>query len=453
MGFIFILIILALVFPITNLLVGVPPNRLSDFNSEDGDLNKAAAIMAMKCVNCHTSDYKLPFYASFPIAKGMIEKDIQEGTEYLDLIETIHGKGKEPVSEVVLAKIEQTTSEGSMPPGKYLLLHWNGGLSQEENDVLYAWINQTREKHYATEGVSEKYKHEVIQPLPLSLDLDPQKVAMGNEIFHDKRLSKDNTLSCASCHGLDKGGCDQQQFSEGVGGAMGDINAPTVFNAGFQIEQFWDGRAPTLEEQAKGPVENPIEMADNWDDVIKELNTDADFVKRFEALYPTGVNVDNIVSAIADFERSLNTINSKVDRYLMGDENSLSAEEKEGFKYFKMYGCATCHVGKIVGGQSYERMGRKEDYFEERGNVHKPDYGRFNFTGKEEDRFYFKVPTLRNIALTFPYLHDGFTSELGVVVQTMAECEVGKTIPALKVEKIIKFLKALTGEYNGKPLQ
>jgi cytochrome c peroxidase len=452
-GLVFIILILVLAFPISNLVVGTPENSLSNLRTGDPLMNRAVAVMAGKCVNCHSEEAKLPFYGNFPIAKGMIEEDIREGTAYMDLVDAIGNHGDRPVSEVVLAKIERTAEKKSMPPMKYVLLHWNAALGQQDREDLDAWINQTREKHYATPGAAPEFKSEVIQPLPQTLDIDPAKVALGNELYHDTRLSKDNTLSCASCHDLNKGGTDQEQFSDGVDNAMGDINSPTTFNSGYQFVQFWDGRAPTLEEQAKGPVENPIEMADKWDDVVAELSKDEDFVKRFTAVYPSGVKVDNIVSAIADFERSLITPNCKFDKYLMGEADALTAEEKEGYRLFKENDCATCHVGKAMGGQSFETMGRKADYFAKRGNVHKPDFGRFNETNREEDKHKFKVPTLRNIAVTYPYFHDGSTSDLAEVVQTMAECECGVTLKDQEVKKIVSFLRTLTGEYQGKLLQ
>jgi cytochrome c peroxidase len=184
--------------------------------------------------------------------------------------------------------------------------------------------------------------------------------------------------------------------------------------------------------------------------VVAELEQDAAFVKRFEALYPSGVTKENIASAIADFERSLVTVNAPFDRYLMGDLNAISAEAKEGYRLFKDQGCATCHAGKALGGRTFELMGRKGTYFTK---VEKRDQGRFNVTGKEEDKHWFKVPTLRNVALTHPYFHDASTNDLAQAVKVMADVETGLPLAEAQVGSIVKFLQTLTGEHDGKPLK
>jgi cytochrome c peroxidase len=354
---------------------------------------------------------------------------------------------------VVLAKTEYTVEQGTMPPHRYLLLHWNGGLSDSEKEDLLAWTRKVRSGHYTTPGVADTLKTEPVQPLPAEHGQDPGKVALGNKIYHDKRLSGDDTISCATCHGLDKGGTDRLRFSKGIDDAVGDINAPTVFNAGYQVKQFWDGRAADLEEQADGPVNNPIEMGANWPDVIAKLEKDEEFVREFKSIYPDGLKKEHFLDAIATFERSLITPNSKFDRYLMGNDAALSADEREGYAKFKEHGCATCHVGKILGGRSFEKMGREADYFEDRGDVGKPDYGRFNVTANEKDRFKLKVPTLRNIALTAPYFHDGTRNDLHEVVRIMSEYQSGIEASDRDVDLMVKFLMTLTGEYDGKLLQ
>jgi len=445
-------ILCGLALPISNLIVGPPVGTsLTKQPIEDPLLAKAAPIFEKKCVNCHTQEYKLPFYAQLPPAKGIIEQDIKAGLSYLNLAEALFPADQQPAPEVALAKIEQTTLSGTMPPMRYLALHWDGGLSAQEQNDLLAWIRNVRVKHYATPEAPLAVQQDVIQPLPQKVELDAQKVALGNRLFHDKRLSKDNSLACAGCHDLAMGGTDRKPFSEGVGGQVGDINAPTVYNAGFQIKQFWDGRAANLQEQADGPVNNPIEMASNWEEAIPKLLQDAELTQAFRAVYPGGYSKETITEAIGVFEQSLVTPNSKVDKFLLGDANALNAEEKEGYSLFKKYDCATCHVGKLLGGQSFEKMGQKADYFQ--GKAQKRDFGRFNFTSKEEDRFKLKVPTLRNIAQTAPYLHDASTSDLKEVVGIMAKHQVGKAIPDAEQDKMVAFLNALTGEYEGKLLQ
>jgi len=327
-------------------------------------------------------------------------------------------------------------------------------LSKEDQNLILSWVRTTRAKNYSTPGIPDTLKEEVVQPLPQKVDVDEKKVQLGEKLFLDKRLSKDNTLACAGCHDLATGGVDRKQFSVGVGGAVGGINPPTVYNALFNFAQFWDGRAANLEEQADGPVNNPIEMASNWEEVTSKLTQDTEFTQAFQAVYPSGYNKDNFTNAIAEFERTLITPNSRFDQFLLGKADALTQEEKDGYTLFKKYRCATCHVGKAMGGQSYEKMGLKADYFKDRGGeITESDLGRFNVTKNEEDRHKFKVPLLRNIAVTQPYLHDGSTDDLQKVVNIMLKYQIGKQIPKTEEEKITKFLKTLTGEYQGKLLQ
>lgn len=443
-----------MVLPVSNLLVGLPnSNSLIGMKTDNPVMAKAASALGKKCVNCHTTEYKLPFYANFPIAKQLIEKDIQDGTSYMNLKAELFPPDNKPVSEVTIAKNEYAIERGTMPPMRYLALHWNGALNAQEKADVLAWVQDVRKKHYATAGFPESVQVSVLQPVPLTHNEDPEKVALGEKLFHDKRLSKDNSLACAGCHALDKGGTDQKKFSEGVGGQVGDINAPTVFNSAFGFKQFWDGRAATLEEQADGPVNNPIEMASNWQEAIPKLQQDAELTAAFAAKYPEGYSKDTITSAIATYERTLITPNSKFDKFLAGDANAMSAEEKQGYQLFMDLSCATCHVGKALGGQSFEKMGRKGDYFGLRGNEKKPDNGRFNVTNNEEDRHKFKVPTLRNIALTAPYLHDSSTDKLDEVVHVMAKYMVGKDVSAAQAAQMVAFMRALTGEYKGQLLK
>lgn len=295
--------------------------------------------------------------------------------------------------------------------------------------------------------------NEPIQPLPLSINLNPDKVRLGEKLFNDKRLSADNTIACVSCHDLQKGGTDQLVHSIGINQAEGDINAPTVFNSGFNFRQFWDGRAASLEAQVEGPIHNPKEMGSNWSQVITKLTPDAAYVSAFQALYFDGINGNNIQDAIATFERSLITPNARFDRYLGGDATAITPEEKQGYILFKQYGCVACHQGINIGGNMYQIFGALNNYFEKRGNITKADLGRFNVTGKSYDRHKFKVPSLRNIALTAPYFHDGSAKTLEEAVDVMAKYQLGRQIPNQKKRLIIKFLKTLTGTYQGKVLK
>ena len=293
---------------------------------------------------------------------------------------------------------------------------------------------------------------EPLEPLPLQVDTDPAKVGLGKRLFNDPRLSKDGTVSCASCHDLTNGGDDGRVVSTGVGGKSGLVNSPTVFNAGFNIAQFWDGRAETIEEQIDGPIQSEIEMANLWPDVVTMLNEDKEYPALFSAAYPDAddpISRKTIRNAIAEFIRSLVTPNSRFDKWLGGDEEALSEEEKKGYKLFKLYGCSSCHQGKNVGGNMFQVFGVINEYFTRRGNITKADMGRFNVTGNEEDRHAFKVPSLRMAAHTAPYLHDGSAETLRDAVDAMFEFQLGRTAPDSDKDAIVAFIKTLAGETGG----
>ena len=303
-------------------------------------------------------------------------------------------------------------------------------------------------------AVAPDFINEPIRPIADSISVDVRKVVLGNLLYHDTRLSADNTVSCASCHGLDTGGVDNKQYSEGVGGQLGGVNAPTVYNAAYNFVQFWDGRAGTLAEQAAGPPLNPVEMAcESFDQIISKLAEDKNFVVAFNEVYPDGLNEKNITNAIQEFEKTLLTPNSRFDRYLKGQKDAITADEIAGYDLFKKYDCATCHVGEILGGQSYELIGVQHDYFADRqAEMTEEDNGRFKQTKAERDRHRFKVPGLRNIELTAPYFHDGSMATMDDAVRAMAKYQLGIDLPQPEVDKIVAFLRTLTGEYKGKLL-
>ncbi|MEW8498753.1 MAG: cytochrome c peroxidase, partial [Candidatus Thiodiazotropha taylori] len=195
----------------------------------------------------------------------------------------------------------------------------------------------------------------------MNFEVDPKLVALGDQLFHDRRLSRDNSLSCASCHMLSTGGTDRKPRSTGVGGVMGGIKAPTVYNSSFNLAQFWDGRADSLEIQAGGPVHNPLEMDSTWPEVISKLSQDAAMVELFGQLFSDGITGENIAIAIAAFEKTLVTKNSRFDLWLSG-EHTLDERELRGYRLFKSYGCISCHQGANVGGNKYAYMGAKGDY-------------------------------------------------------------------------------------------
>lgn len=448
-----LILIAVLALPLANLVIKpkVSP-ALTTRQTDEPGYAQAAAIIQSKCLVCHMEGEEMPFYAKLPGAKDKIQKDVENGTAYINLAEALNPGDGEKVSEPALAMLEYALTSGSMPPMRYAVVHWDSILSSSQKDTVFSWIHEVRKKHYMVAGVAPQFAIEAVQPLPVVQDPTPEKSALGNKMFHDVRLSHDNTLSCASCHGLDKGGTDQKDFSVGINKQVGDINAPTVFNSGFNFIQFWDGRAADLQAQADGPVNNPIEMGSNWGEAIPKLQQDPEVVATFTKLYPDGLTSTNVMNSIATFEQTLVTNGSRFDKYLMGDSSAMTDEEKFGYQLFKEYGCATCHAGKILGGQSFEKMGLMKDYFADRGDVIKRDNGRFNVTQKESDKFRFKVPTLRNIEKTAPYFHDATQKKLLDAVKSMGKYQTPSTPSDKESESIEKFLRTLTGEYNGKPL-
>lgn len=294
---------------------------------------------------------------------------------------------------------------------------------------------------------------EPITPLPLAVALDERKVELGRRLFHETKLSADGSVSCASCHSLVSGGVDRLARSRGIGGLEGMINAPTVFNSAFNFRQFWDGRAETLDDQVDGPLQNPLEMGGTWSMAMAVLSADPTYKREFSAIYPDGIRPNNVRDAIATFERSLVTPNSRFDQFLRGDQAALNENEREGYRLFKRVGCVSCHQGVSIGGNIYQKLGIMDDYFGARGHVNAADFGRFNVTQREDDRYYFKVPSLRNVALTAPYLHDGTARSLNDVVRIMARYQLGVRLEDAEEAAIVAFLRTLTGEYQGVPLQ
>jgi cytochrome c peroxidase len=294
---------------------------------------------------------------------------------------------------------------------------------------------------------------EPISPLPLELPLDGRTVELGKRLFNDPRLSGDGSVSCAHCHNLAAGGVDRLPRSRGIGGREGGINAPTVFNSGFNFRQFWDGRAESLEDQIDGPLQNPAEMGSTWPQAIAALSADPSYRSEFTAIYRDGIQSRTVKDAVATFERSLITPNSRFDRFLRGNPSALNEEEQAGYRLFKQIGCTSCHQGMNIGGNMYQKLGIMEDFFAARGGMSEADMGRFNITKREEDRHFFKVPSLRNVAVTPPYLHDGSAKTLDTAVKVMARYQLGIELNAVEAAKIVAFLHTLTGEYLGKPLE
>jgi len=297
---------------------------------------------------------------------------------------------------------------------------------------------------------------EPISPLPLE-NINPAeqpKIDLGQLLFHDARFSKDNSVSCANCHDLGSGGDDNRAKSIGLGGTIGDINAPTIFNSGFNFRQFWNGRAKKLEDQIDGPIENPKELGSSWSEILTKLKNDNSLNAQFSKVYKDGLNEKNIKDAIAVFERTLTTPNSRFDRYLRGEKNILSEQEKTGYQHFKSFGCVACHQGVNIGGNMYQTMGVMGNYFKDRGTpVTDADLGRYTITKNEQDKYVFRVPSLRNVDLTSPYFHDGTVATLSEAVNVMAKYQLGRKLSTKENSAIVSFLKTLTGQRLARYIQ
>lgn len=288
----------------------------------------------------------------------------------------------------------------------------------------------------------------LFQPLPAEMaseenPLTDAKVKLGRLLYFDPRLSRGHDLSCNSCHGLDTFGADNKRVSTGHRGQLGKRNSPTVYNAAMHVAQFWDGRAATIEEQAKGPILNPVEMAmPDEGRVLTTLRSIPEYVALFAEAFPgeaQPVSYDNLARAIGAFERRLVTP-SRWDRFLQGEQEALTTEEKAGFNAFLDAGCATCHFGANLGGHMFQKLGLVAAWTKD------DDLGRFEVTQAETDRLVFKVPGLRNVAKTGPWFHDGAVERLDEAVILMARHQVGRELDKGQVASIVKFLDALTGE-------
>ena len=276
--------------------------------------------------------------------------------------------------------------------------------------------------------------------------LTPEQIELGQWLWFEPRLSRSHIITCNTCHSVGTGGADNIPTSVGHGWQHGPRNSPTVLNAVFNIAQFWDGRAATQAEQFAGPLHSPVEMASSWAQALERLSAVAEYRDAFARIYPDGITEASITDAIVSFERRLITPDAPFDRYLRGEQDAMAPDAIEGYARFKDYGCASCHQGAGIGGNMFQRFGIMGDYFADRGNINAVDHGRYNVTGREEDRHVFKVPSLRNVALTPPYFHDGSIATLDEAVRVMGRYQLGREISGEDRRLIVAFLGALTGE-------
>jgi len=283
---------------------------------------------------------------------------------------------------------------------------------------------------------------EPISPIEPAKEINLAEAELGKKLYFDPRLSKSGFISCNSCHNLSMGGTDNLKTSIGHNWNQGPINAPTVLNSSMNVAQFWDGRAADLKEQAGGPIANPGEMAFTHVLATDLLNSIPGYVREFKLVYGTDkVTIDQVTTAIAEFEKTLVTPNSPFDQWLLGDKEAISAEAKAGYDLFKSSGCVACHNGPAVGGTSFQKMGLVEAY-----KTNNKAEGLAGISGKDADRMKFKVPTLRNVEMTYPYFHDGEAQTLTEAVDIMGRLQLGRKFNRKENAQIVAFLHTLTGD-------
>lgn len=281
-----------------------------------------------------------------------------------------------------------------------------------------------------------------LSPAAAAAPATKEQIELGRMLFWEKRLTKNQDRSCNTCHNLETFGVDNEKTSEGHKKQRGSRNSPTVYNAAGHFVQFWDGRAKDVEEQAKGPILNPVEMGMKDDAaVLKVLQSIPQYTEAFKKAFPgdKSVSFDNLAKAIGAFERTLVTP-SRFDKYVAGDESALNAAEKKGLAKFLDLNCPSCHTGALLGGNEFKKLGQAKPWEDMK------DLGRYEVTKAETDKQVFKTPSLRNIAKTAPYFHDGSVATLENAVKLMAKHQLGKTVSDDEAKSVATFLGSLTGE-------
>lgn len=292
---------------------------------------------------------------------------------------------------------------------------------------------------------------EQILPLPIKIEYNKDKALLGKKLYFDPILSKDNSISCASCHNLELGGVDNLKFSYGIDGKIGNINTPTVLNAIYNFRQMWDGRAKDLSHQIEFPITNPNEMGNSFKNIIKSLKNDKYYNETFNKIYKDGITKKNIGNSLEEFQKTLVTP-SAFDEYLRGDVNALTQNQKKGYELFQKKGCVSCHNGVNIGGGLFARFGLIDhsiaNILEEKKTYEgdNPHFGLYNVTKNDFDKYYFKVPSLRNVALTGPYLHDGRLKTLKEAISSIAKAQLGLDLTDEEIFLIEEFLKSLNGK-------
>jgi cytochrome c peroxidase len=344
-----------------------------------------------------------------------------------------------------------------MNTNKYLLATLILGVALLGIIQLQLWfheqkIEETDGMAHITSSAPTAITSYFASPLPAPVIDNPAAVTAGEMLFADSRLSKDKNKSCTDCHQFNKAGTDHTQYSPTIGGGYRTRNTPTIFNLAFVNTFNWDGSVNNLEDQIEGIIKSSQGLGADWETILPRLAESEEYTRLFNAISPEGITRENVIEALAEYERSLVTIDSPFDLFLNGNFKAISAEAKQGIKLFVELGCSSCHQGLKLGDNLFSKFGVFGDYFKDRGSITAADYGRFNVTSKEEDRYVFRVPGLRNIAKTYPYFHDGTIQDLDRAMNIMAHYQLGRTLPAEEISHLRAFMESLTGNYRGKSL-
>lgn len=411
----------------------------------------ASQVLQMKCADCHAADATYSKFLNF-FSFGLMADHVDGAKRAFTLTPDASVRS----GNVDYLKMDYVLRTRRMPPASYSAVHLGSRLTPTDVAIL-------RQKYKVGSAAVRMFAP--ISPVAApGTDLEAARIYLGYLLYHDGRLSTNNMVSCASCHDLTKAGTDNLAKSEGVPGPdglpqLGGVNAPSTFNAAGNIRQFWDGRAADLKEQAGGPPLNPVEMGfscvADWDIIAHKLSNDPEIAALFAYVFgDRGINGDTITTAIAAYEQTLVTPDSAFDRYLKGDEKALSDTQKVGMNSFVELGCATCHSGPTLGGISFEYINTHGDLraLATPADYKEGAYGLKDFTKKEEHKDMFRVPNLRNVALTAPYFHTGTVNSLQDAVRIMIQTQNGAGAASdTTVKNITRFLEAQTGKLYGKP--
>ncbi len=435
------------------ILDGSGEEQLPQPKNADEAKRMANVVLEQKCAACHGENPEYNKLVNF-FAFGKLRRDV-EGAQRAFTIKPNPDVRSESVD---IAKMDYVLQTRNMPPVAYTIMHPGSKLSQNDIKLLRYYYGENEFSRVMEPLSLKKLK---AQQSPEEYEADEARLLLGHLLFMEPKLSKNNKVSCYSCHDLTKGGTDNLAKSEGVPGTdekpqLGGVNAPTVFNAAGHIKQFWDGRAADLQEQAGDPPLNPVEMGyskpEDWLDIAAKLGEDKRYQYLFKKAYgDAGITPQTITDAIAFFELTLTTPDSDFDLYLGGNKDAMTKQQVQGMKDFKAYGCATCHSGSTLGGQSFEYINTHADF---RKLATPEDYkegafGLMDFKKKEEYKDMFRVPTLRNVALTAPYFHTGSVDNLEDAVRIMFETQSDYKASTKTIKNVTAFLKAQTGKYKG----